>query len=48
VEGVAILLAICVTFTFRELLKRENKKLEERERIEGHESGTTEKFRYVY
>jgi hypothetical protein len=43
-----MLLAIGVTFTFREMLKRENKKLEERERLEGSESATTEKFRYVY
>lgn len=48
VEGVAMLFAIGVTLVFRELLKRENKKLEERERIEGRESATSVKFRYAY
>lgn len=43
-----MLLAIGVTLTFRWLLKRENKKLEERERINGPEMASTEKFRYSY
>ncbi|OAQ65878.1 MFS transporter [Pochonia chlamydosporia 170] len=48
VEGVAVLLAICLTLTFREILKRENKKLDEKDRREGVDPTAGSTFRYIY
>ncbi|KAK5306854.1 hypothetical protein LTR99_002546 [Exophiala xenobiotica] len=52
VEGIAIVCAIATTLVFRTILKRENRKLDEKEQAQGHEAamteGTGEKFRYIY
>lgn len=46
VEGIAVVLAIALTLTFRQILKRENEKLDEKDRREGVDSEG--KFRYIY
>lgn len=43
-----MLLAICLTLTFREILKRENKKLDEKDRREGVDPTAGSTFRYIY
>jgi len=52
VEGVAIVCAIVTTLVFRTILKRENRKLDEKELARGGEAaineGRLEKFRYIY
>jgi len=54
VEGIAIVLSIGLILVFRSLLIKENKKLDERERVEMNEEGRPldgnglEKFRYIY
>jgi hypothetical protein len=52
VEGIAILLAIALTFWYRSALIKENKLLDEKEEREMNESGHTgngiERFRYIY
>lgn len=50
VEGVAIVCAIVTTLVFRTILKRENRKMDERELAEGGEAavGEEKKFRYIY
>ncbi|KAK4937077.1 hypothetical protein LTR10_022200 [Elasticomyces elasticus] len=52
VEGVAIVCAIVTTLIFRTILKRKNRKLDEKELARGGEAAITEgrleKFRYIY
>lgn len=49
VEGVALVCAMILTWTFRTILKRENKKMDQAEQADGgSNSGNFEKFRYIY
>lgn len=50
VEGIALVCAIVLTIVFRTILKRENKKLDEKDAARGGEEGTASsaKFRYIY
>ncbi|KAL1847648.1 hypothetical protein VTK73DRAFT_10307 [Phialemonium thermophilum] len=52
VEGIALVCSIALTVAFRFALKRENRKLDEKERAQGGEAGVVdgagEKFRYIY